>query len=388
MRGRMSDENFMHGLLVSLQARCGEPDRRVADGVLTLSRLFTKQRDELGANYFADPALRRAYLLYFLPVNAAKVASLLREMPALPARPLRILDVGSGPGVGALAVLDHLSQRGDAAHRGSEVIAVDRSREALQEAEALWGDISKTRPGGLSVRFETVRRDLERPAARRSWKTGAFDLVILANSLNELFRTATDPIARRVKLLESLLGALASDGTCMLIEPALRETTRSLHEVRDRLVAAGLATVYSPCLHERPCPALVHPDDWCHEERPWAPPPMLQAVDREVGFIKDALKFSYLLLRKDGRTIAERGPDVYRVVSEVMAMKGDRRVWLCNETGRPLVGRLDKARSDANAALERWHRGAIVRVEHIERRAGFGRIENSTRVELIRPIEG
>ena len=118
------------------------------------------------------------------------------------------------------------------------------------------------------------------------------------------------------------------------------------------------------------------------------PPPMLQAVDSEVGFIKDALKFSYLLLRKDGRTIAERSPDVYRVVSEVMAMKGDRRVWLCNETGRPLVGRLDKARSDANAALERWHRGAIVRVEHIERRAGIGRIENSTRVELIRPVEG
>src|SRR2546425_371240 len=201
-------------------------------------------------------------------------------------------------------------------------------------------------------------------------------------------RSPSFTIPRRVKLLESLLDALAADGTCMLIEPALRETTRSLHEVRDRLVAAGLATVYSPCLHERPCPALAHPDDWCHEERPWAPPPMLQAVDSEVGFIKDALKFSYLLLRKDGRTIAERRPDVYRVVSEVMAMKGDRRVWLCNETGRPLVGRLDKARSDANAALERWHRGAIVRVEHIERRAGIGRIENSTRVELIRPVEG
>src|SRR5207245_212490 len=98
----MSEEHFMHSLRVSLHARCGEPDRQVAEGVRTLSRLFTKQRDALGANYFADPALRRSYLLYFLPVNAAKVASLLREMPALPARPLRILDVGSGPGVGAL----------------------------------------------------------------------------------------------------------------------------------------------------------------------------------------------------------------------------------------------------------------------------------------------
>src|SRR5881296_2907786 len=158
----MSVENLSHSLLAALRARYGEPDREVAQGVRTLSRLFTKERDALGSDYFADPALRRAYFLYFLPVNLAKIASLLQEMPALPARPLRILDVGSGPGVGALAVLDHLSQRGDAAHRGSEVIAVDRSREALQEAEALWGDISKTRRGGPSFRFKTVRRDLER----------------------------------------------------------------------------------------------------------------------------------------------------------------------------------------------------------------------------------
>src|SRR6266571_4687671 len=383
----MSVENLSHSLLAALRARYGEPDREVAQGVRTLSRLFTKERDALGSDYFADPALRRAYFLYFLPVNLAKIASLLREMPALPARPLRILDVGSGPGVGALAVLGHLTQHGVAAQEGSEVIAVDRSRRALQEAEALWEQVSLTRRDGSSFLFHAVPFDLERPGAHVPWKAGAFDLVILANSLNELFRSSTDPIARRVKLLESLLDALAADGTCMLIEPALRETTRSLHEVRDRLVAAGLATVYSPCMHERPCPALVHPDDWCHEERPWVPPPMLQTVDREVGFIKDALKFSYVLLRKDGRTVAERGPDVYRVVSEVMGMKGDRRAWLCNETGRPLVGRLDKARSDANAALERCHRGAIVRVEHIERRAGISRIENSTRVELIRQIE-
>jgi ribosomal protein RSM22 (predicted rRNA methylase) len=295
--------------------------------------------------------------------------------------------VGSGPGVGALAVLSHLTQNGVAAHEGSEVIAVDRSRSALQEAEALWEQVSVTRRGGPSFRFHAVPLDLERPGARVPWKTGTFDLVIVANSLNELFRSATDPIARRVRFLESLLDALSSDGTGMIIEPALRETTRDLHHVRDRLVAARRATVYSPCLHERSCPALARPDDWCHEERPWSPPSMLQAIDREVGFIKDALKFSYLMLRKDGLTVAERGPDVYRVVSEVMVMKGDRRAWLCNETGRPLVGRLDRARSDATAAFDRWHRGAIVRVEHIERRATIGRIEGEARVELIRPVE-
>jgi ribosomal protein RSM22 (predicted rRNA methylase) len=308
-------------------------------------------------------------------------------MPALPARPLRILDVGSGPGTAALAVLDHLTRLGQASHHGSEVIAADRSRQALHEAEALWASMTKGRPDKSRCAFRPMPADAERADARAPWKQGPFDLIMLANSLNELFCSAADPLAARVKLLEALLTALAPDGTLMIVEPALRETTRALHHVRDRLVAEGLATVYSPCLHERPCPALAREDGWCHEERPWTPPAVVQEIDRAVGFIKDALKFSYLLLRKDGLTIAERGPDVYRVVSEVMVMKGDRRAWLCNETGRPLVGRLNRSRSDANAAFDRWHRGAIVRVDQIARRGAVGRIGSEAKVELIRPVE-
>ena len=374
-------------LLATLRERGGSPDRDAIEGVRRLSALFTTGRDKRFADYLADLSLRRAYLLYFLPVNYAKVAGLLQELPALPAHPLRILDAGSGPGTASLAVLDHLTRLGQAGHYGSEVIAVDRSRDALQEAEALWVSVTKERPDKSLCAFRAVCADAERADARAPWKQGPFDLIILANSLNELFCSAADPLAERVKCLETLLKALAADGTLMIIEPALRETTRALHQIRDRLVAEGHATVYSPCLHELPCPALAREDDWCHEERPWTPPVMVQEIDRAVGFIKDALKFSYLLLRKDGLTIAECGPQVYRVVSEVMVMKGDRRAWLCNETGRPLVGRLDKARSDANAAFDRWHRGAIVRVEHIERRGAVGRIGSATKVELIRQVD-
>src|SRR5437016_14018658 len=105
----MSVENPSHSLLAALQARYGEPDREVAEGVRALSRLFTREREALGSDYYVAPALRRAYFLYFLPVNLAKVASLLREMPELPQRPLRILDVGRGTGVCALAVLGQLT---------------------------------------------------------------------------------------------------------------------------------------------------------------------------------------------------------------------------------------------------------------------------------------
>src|SRR2546427_9163918 len=54
----MSVENLSHSLLAALRARYGEPDREVAEGVRTLSRLFTKERNALGSDYFADPALR------------------------------------------------------------------------------------------------------------------------------------------------------------------------------------------------------------------------------------------------------------------------------------------------------------------------------------------
>jgi ribosomal protein RSM22 (predicted rRNA methylase) len=383
----MVDHALPTELLAALRERGGSPDGEAIEGVRRLSALFTTGRDGRLVDYLADRSLRRAYLLYFFPVNYAKVAGLLREMPALPARPLRILDVGSGPGTAALAVLDHLTRLGQAGHHGSEVIAADRSRQALHEAEALWASMTKGRPDKSRCAFRPMPADAERADTRTLWKQGPFDLIMLANSLNELFCSAADPLAARVKLLEALLTALAPDGTLMIVEPALRETTRALHHVRDRLVAEGLATVYSPCLHERPCPALAREDDWCHEERPWTPPAVVQEIDRAVGFIKDALKFSYLLLRKDGLTIAERGPDVYRVVSEVMVMKGDRRAWLCNETGRPLVGRLNRSRSDANAAFDRWHRGAIVRVDQIARRGAVGRIGSEAKVELIRPVE-
>lgn len=376
---------FPEDLLAALQARAGHPDREANDGVRRLSALFTTGRDALRGDYLADRALRRAYLLYFFPVNFAKIQHLLGELPPLPARPLRVLDLGSGPGVGALAVLDHLRQGGEAAHTGSEVMAVDRGSEALRDAEELWSRIDRPKANpALTLRSQQL--DLERPGRRAPWSQGPCDLILLSNSLNELFRAAADPIARQVKLLERLLEALASDGTLMIVEPALRETTRALHRIRDRLISRGSAMVYSPCLHERPCPALVHPDDWCHEERSWAPPATVREIDREVGFIKDALKFSYLMLRKDRLTIVERSPAVYRVVSEVMKMKGEKRAWLCNETGRPLVGRLDKARSEANAPFDGWHRGAIVRVDQIERRGQVGRIGASTVADLIRPI--
>jgi ribosomal protein RSM22 (predicted rRNA methylase) len=377
----MSPAGISPAILDAIAARAGVPGAEVIEGVRRLSGLFTVDRQQLGQDYLANAAMRCAYLLYFMPVNIAKVASVLVELASFPRGPLRVLDLGAGPGAASLAFLQHLSSTAGA-HTGTQVLAIDRNRDALRDAEAVWASVAGSCP---AFRLKTQVLDLERAGSRAPWKGDTFDLILVVNVLNELFRDARDPLTRRVKLLVQLLDSLAPNGTVIVIEPALRETTRALHEVRDRLLAEGKANIYSPCLHERPCPALLHPDDWCHEERSWSPPAIIRDIDRQVGFIKDALKFSYVVLRKDGLTIVQRAPDIHRVVSERLVMKGEQRVWLCNETGRQLVGRLDKDRSERNAEFDQWDRGVIVGLSDIDRQGAVGRVREYGHAEIIRP---
>lgn len=373
---------------------------RIAEAVAALSRLFTKDRAALKFGYLDDPGRVAAYLTYFLPVNLSKIQVLLDEMSQDWAgrganRPIRILDVGSGPGVGALAVCDWLHQHCPERGKDLTVVAVDGSAEALQQANRLWE--AYRRESGVNVgRLITQEVDLERSSNEawlgRSEPHAPYDLIIAANCLNELYSRNADPVQAKVELMTQLLASLAPMGTLMIVEPALRDTSRALHQVRDRLIQEKRCTIYSPCLHENNCPALANPFDWCHEERGWEPPLGIQQIDDEVGFIKDALKFSYLLLRKDGRTVVERHSDVYRVVSELRAMKGEKRAWLCNELGRSEVGRQDRLRSESNAALDDWHRGAIVQIERVARKerdgkiSALGRIERDGVVRIIRSV--
>lgn len=369
---------------------------KLAQAVADLSHLFTKGRAALPPKYLDDASRRAGYLAYFLPVNLAKVQVLLDELPAGSLREpagktLHVLDVGSGPGTGALAVLDWMQQQ---APRAVEIVAMDQSQPALRDAERLF-ESYKEKAGAKSATLIPMKADLDKSRwmeELRAKQVEGFDLIVAANVLNEIGDETKDGLERRTAFAESLLGLLATHGSLIIMEPALRETSRNLLRVRDALVAKQACTVYSPCLHEKPCPALVKDDDWCHEERPWTPPAIVAAIDREVGLIKDALKFSYVILRKDGKTIVPRQPDVYRVVSELREMKGEKRAWLCNETGRPEVGRQDRLRSDSNAALDQWYRGAIVRISEIVRRerkgreSTVGRIGEEATVEFVRTI--
>ena len=370
----------------------------IAKHVGQLSYRFTRARELTIGNYLEDSATALAYLVYFFPVNAAKVYRLLDELappfPNIDSNVIRVLDLGCGPGTGAMAVLDWVQSRGWFQSGRLHCVAVDQSSASLMTCHRLWSAYCESEGNSrhsLRPLHEDLQEGLSRHIKHEGGPTG-YDLIIIQNVLSELATGKPGREQLRTRLVTSALDILSSHGTVMVIEPALRDASRQLHEVRDRLLQDQKCTVYSPCLHERSCPALVKPDDWCHEERAWSPPAWIKAIDRDVGFIKDALKFSYVLLRKDGRSIVRRAPDVYRVVSELRVFKGEKRAWMCNENGRPEVGRLDRVTSSQNAAVDDWHRGAIVRISEIVRKerkgklSTVGRIERDTAVQIIRSV--
>src|SRR5439155_6639972 len=89
-----------------------------------------------------------------------------------------------------------------------------------------------------------VVADLAR-SGRPAGVDGRFDLIVAAHLLNELAARLT--VAERAERVAAWCDELmAPAGACVIVEPALRDTSRALLEIRDRLVARGLF-VAAPC---------------------------------------------------------------------------------------------------------------------------------------------
>jgi SAM-dependent methyltransferase len=285
-------------------------------------------RGLIGTRYLEDPALRAEYARDIAPRTEAALARVLAEVydrgaSVLP--PVRAIDLGAGTGAAGRALRAKFGE-------GLEIVAVD----------AVAG------PG-------VVRADLARalPAV-----DGRFDLVVAAHLLNELYvgRPAGARAALRGERVAAWARALlAPGGVIVVVEPALRETSRELLAVRD-LVRAGGLEVVAPCFWTGPCPALARERDWCHD-----------AASGPGGARVD---FSYLVVRapapRGEAAPRSRAPGSLRVVSDLLRDKGRLRFFGCGETGRHAYVRLDRHASSANAALADARRGDVLVVEGVE----------------------
>ena len=293
------------------------------DGVLELSDMFngvTPRRP----GYLAARRLLRAYVQYYLPVNAEKVRLVLSELEAYapPGDPPRVLDFGCGPGTASIPLLLSRPVR--------ELCLVDVVDEALDAA-----------------RFFARELGAE-PRCSQALPAGPFDLIFAANVLSE----ASPP-------LEELL---TDEGHLVVIEPALRDTTRRLMEWRDRVAAAGYR-IAAPCLGRAACPMLERTDLWCHQDVPWPRPSRVAEIDRRSGLIKEHLKYSYFVVTRKGPTLADL-PGDQRVVSNLHREKGKAWAWLCGRDGPLCRGEvLTRHRSPETAAFFRAGRGDVLKMD-------------------------
>ena len=364
--------------------------RFFAKGVQKLNLGFTEERGSLPRNYLNQKDLRSGYLLYFLPVNALKVAALLtqndclKEALSLSSRPWTVLDIGSGPGTGMLGtilalerllqnhpVVKHLPLR-------FRWILVDLNRQALHDACTLHDEairhLREVYPQWeIYSECETIIGDLASFGTR---KYGKADLILALNLLGEL------PRQHRLSLVERLLRHhLHPEGRLLLLEPALQRTTRELMELHDEMVNRNSGRVYAPCLHQARCPMLAaNRRDWCHTYLEWERPDWIARLDQLVGIRKDYLKCSYLLLgSRKGADIVS--PQTWRVVSGHLNSKGKSELLLCGPGSLPRlkrVNRLDRDRSEVNREFDRVQRGDIVQVFCEER------IYSDTSIRTIR----
>jgi SAM-dependent methyltransferase len=350
--------------------------RAAARGVARLRAGLTGERALPGVDYLAAPDLAAAYLLYHAPLAAARAASVLAELP-VPAGegPVRVLDLGAGPGPLTHAALD----RAAAVGRPARAVLTDASPAALELAV----DLAAVR--GLGPRVRAVRWRLPEapPAAVRD--AASFDWILAGHSLNELWPGDPHAVERRAAWLGSeVLPLLAPGGRLVLIEPALRETGRALLGVRDRLLADGGLVALAPCLVQSACPALAKERDWCHQSRPWRPPPLTVALSAAAGLDNDRLDFAYLVLARaaDGPA-PEHAADRFRVVSAPLPEKGKRVLWGCGPAGRERLVRLDRQTTETNAAFAALDRGDVAALAPLERRGDGLRVGAETAVTLV-----
>lgn len=307
---------------------------RTASAVLSLQRGLTGERGAAGMGYMNEMNTLGAYLLYYWPISYLQFSLSLSVRPDIiqtlsHKRPLRILDLGCGPGPASAALADLVGKR------ELEITFVDYSAKAMKLATKLLASSHiKTR----SICLDLMHDDLT-PIK------GMYDIILIGHTLNELWLKDADAVAKRTQFLLRLSAFLAPDGFLFILDPALLKTSRDLIEVRNNLVDSGF-NVYSPCMCTSTCPVIKAGEGHtCHAEVRWRPIEPVASLAEAAGLDRESVKMTFFLFSraKDVPDDMAGDPIYARVVSDGMLNKSGRvRFLLCDGKKRfPLSAKKD-----------------------------------------------
>ncbi len=266
---------------------------RMANAILAQKSQYWKERQVSYRK--AYPVL--GYLAYHAPVYLVQFEHIFWQIvtQGLAKPHMRILDLGTGPGVVPLAVIDLLGRIGCGS---AEVYAVERSEEHLEAYSALVPAAAAAHGNAVQV-HKPIRGDIE--ALTGKDLPDRIDLMVFSNVLNELRHLDTD---RRADLVARLAERLAPDGTIVVVEPADLANSTAMRRTVRAIADRGLA-VHSPCsfIWGTTC----NPERcWTFEQKGDIRPTRL--MERLAGganayrFTNVDIKYSSALLRKDEKT--------------------------------------------------------------------------------------
>ena len=105
---------------------------------------------------------------------------------------------------------------------------------------------------------------------------------------------------------------------------------------------------------------LADERDWCHEERTASLPPRANRLAQVTGLRDGAMKYAYLVLRRQPGNVAA---GAVRVVGHPHRSKGKLEMPVCGPDGLVPLRLLSRHRAPGNRAVERARRGDLLQID-------------------------
>lgn len=238
------------------------------------------------------------YLAYQFPVYFVQSEHILHEMAhdGILKDRMKILDVGTGPGVVPLAIVDFYRRLEG---KEARIYSIEKYEEHIEAFMSLVPEYAK----GTSVDVEQpIKADIT--SIKSEELPDGIDLMIFSNMLNELKELT---IEQRADLVISMSKRLSPDGNIVIVEPADKVNSLEMRETTVTLMKKGLG-VYSPCSFIW-CDRCRPESCWTFEEKEDIKPTGLMEkvaeCDEPYRYMNTDIKYSYAVLRKDRLTREE-----------------------------------------------------------------------------------
>ena len=345
------------------RALAASADTELAKAVTRLSDLYTSERGKLTREQ-ASVSHLVAKSEYFLASDAPKIGLALTECAARSAAfarlsaldTIRVTDLGAGVGatsVGFMAWLAGARAASGLTNRiRIELHAIELGEPAARAFERSVQAAAEHCGFDLALRIEA--KDF------RGVTVEARDLILCQTALNELL--IGDTHSRETA---AMVARWATAAPLLVIEPALKTTTRALMMLRDALLALGGMHVVAPCLHQQRCPMLAREGDWCHEARRIEPTPRVLTIDKLVGRRDERALFAFLACAP-AAVIASDARVTMRIVTDTLGSRGKTERLVCRSDGEMRMMRLlDREVSESNALFLKAKRGDTLEITPI-----------------------